>query len=135
MPGKHEQPDYEQGEVMADQLNPLKEVAAKIGTAWAAVAGVLGATVSFGVLSAAQADAINAAGTAIPGSLVAIGTVVGAFVPLVGAIIASFHTANAGANHVTPVANPRNNLGQALVPVGSIAPATGAHLADQGDLS
>jgi hypothetical protein len=92
---------------MSDRPNPLGTAASKVGTAWSAAAGVVGALVAFGVLSSAQADALNAAGSAAPDALVALGTLIAGVVPLVSGVVASFRTAAAARDHVTPVADPR----------------------------
>lgn len=105
-----------ESEIMSDGRNPLREVAAKVGVAWASIAGVVGALVSFGILNAAQGNAITAAGSALSPVLESLGVVIGGVVPLVGAVIASFHTAKSGENHVTPVDSPRDNDGNALIP-------------------
>lgn len=99
-----------------DRPNPLQGVANKVGTAWAAVAAVLGAAVSFGVLSAAQAEALTALGQTLPGTIVALGTIAGAVIPLLGGIVSAFATAKVGKHEVTPTADPRDNFGNKLVP-------------------
>ena len=105
---------------MADERpNPLKEVASKVGLAWAAVSGIVGALITYGVFTAAQGEAIANTGAALPGAIEAIGVVVGGLIPLIGAITAAFRTAAAGADHVTPVSSPRDNDGNVLVPAPS----------------
>lgn len=94
--------------------NPLGDAAAKVGTAWSAAAGVVSGLLAFGVLSTAQAGAIQAAGEAAPGTIVALGTIVAAVMPLISGIIASFRTTAAAKPLVTPVSSPRNNQGQPL---------------------
>lgn len=96
--------------------NPLAEAASKVGTAWSAAAGVVSALVAFGALTVAQGSAITAAGDAAPGVVVALGTVLAAVTPLISGVIASFRTASAAREHVTPVADPRDDHGHALVP-------------------
>ena len=108
----------------ADRPNPLRQVAASVGTAWAAVSAVVGALVTFGVFTAAQGDAVQAAGAALPGGLVALGTVLGGLVPLLGAVVASFHTAASGKDHVTPLSSPQDAQGGALAPVQSVVPGS-----------
>lgn len=109
--------------------NPLQEVASKVGAAWAAVSAVVGALVTFGVFTVAQGEVINATGTAIPQAIEAVGVVVGGLIPLIGSIVAAFHTAFAGKDHVTPVSSPRDNAGNDLVPASG-----GAHRASDGGI-
>lgn len=119
-----------------DRPNPLRTIAASVGTAWAAVSAVLGAAVSFGVLTAAQAEALNATGVALPGFVLAIGTIAGALFPLLGGVAAAFGTAKSGRDVVTPVSDPVDNQGRRLtpdvVPVDSAA-ETRAALGDRGE--
>lgn len=102
---------------MADATrNPLSDVAKKIGTGWSAIAGVVGALVTYGVLSGAQGDAITAVGAQAQDTVTAFGTVLGGVLPLISGVIAAFSTAKTGERHVTPIADPRNNDGQKLTP-------------------
>lgn len=105
-----------------DRPNPLKEAASKVGTAWSAVSGVIGALVTFGLLTSAQGEAITLAGAEAQNTVTAVGTVLGGVLPLIAGVITSFRTTAAARDHVTPVASPRDNLGNVLVPAG---PATG----------
>jgi hypothetical protein len=101
---------------MSDRPNPLKEVASKVGVAWAAATGLVGALVTFGVISGAQAEAVNTAGNAAPDLILAAGTVIAGVAGLVGGIVSAFRTADAGKDHVTPLSSPRDNDGNVLVP-------------------
>lgn len=106
---------------MADNRpNPLGEAASKIGVAWSAAAAVVSALVSFGALTAAQGEAVTAAGMAAEGTVTALGTVLAGVLPLIAGVVASFRTSAAAKPHVTPVTDPRNDAGQALVP--AVAP-------------
>lgn len=96
--------------------NPLAEAASKVGTAWSAASGVVGALVAFGALTAAQGSAINAAGAEISPTVTAVGVIVAGLAPLVSGVVASFRTASAAREHVTPVVDPRDDHGHALVP-------------------
>lgn len=96
--------------------NPLREAASKVGTAWSAAAGVVSALVAFGALTAAQGTAITAVGEAAPTTIVALGTVIAGITPLISGVIASFRTASAGREQVTPVVDPRDDAGRALTP-------------------
>ncbi len=97
--------------------NPLGEAASKVGVAWSAAAGVVSALVTFGALTAAQGDAVAAVGAAAPETITAIGTVIAGVLPLISGVVASFRTASAGRESVTPVADPRAADGTPLVPV------------------
>jgi hypothetical protein len=109
--------DFDKGEIgMAERPNPLGEAASKVGTAWSAAAGVVSALVTFGALTVAQGNAIAQAGEASPGVVTAIGTVLAGALPLISGIIASFRTASAGKELVTPVVDPRDNQGNPLTP-------------------
>lgn len=109
--------------------NPLGKVASSVGVAWAAASGVIGALVSFGALTAAQGDAVTAAGQAAESTTTALGTVIGGVLPLIGAIVTAFRTTTAGKDQVTPTADPRDNAGNVLIP--AVAPVIGEHRADQ----
>lgn len=102
---------------MADTTrNPLTEIASKIGTGWSALSGVIGALVSYGVLSGAQGEALTAAGAQAQDTVTAFGTVLGGVLPLIAGVVSAFSTAKVGEGKVTPVADPRANDGTPLVP-------------------
>lgn len=105
-----------------DRPNPLKEAAQKVGVAAGAAAAVIGALVSYGVLSVSQGDALSAAAASAQSTTTALGTVVGGVIPLIGAVVAAFTSTNAAKQHVTPVSSPRDDAGNVLAPV---APVTG----------
>jgi hypothetical protein len=110
-----------------DRPNPLKNAASKVGTAWAAASGVVSALVTFGVLSAAQGEAITLAGAEAQNTVTADGTVVAGVLPLITGVVASFRTVAAAKDDVTPVASPRDNLGNVLTPDVPVAgPVTAA---------
>lgn len=96
--------------------NPLGEAASKVGTAWSAAAGVVGALIAFGSLTVAQGSAITAAGEALSPTVTAVGVIVAGVTPLISGIVASFRTASAAREHVTPVADPRDDAGNPLTP-------------------
>ena len=102
--------------------NPLSEAASKVGVAWSAAAGVVSALVSFGALTAAQGDAVTAAGQAAEGTVTAVGTVLAGVLPLIAGIVSAFRTTSAAREHVTPVVDPRDNAGRALTPDVPLAP-------------
>lgn len=104
---------------MNDRPNPLAEVASKVGVAWSAAGGLISALVTFGVLTAAQGDAVTAAGAAAEGTVTALGTVIAGVLPLIAGIVSAFRTAAAGKDKVTPVDDPRDNAGNPLTPAGS----------------
>lgn len=87
--------------------NPLQEIASKVGVAWSVASGVISALVAFGVLSAATANTVTAAGDALPGTIVALGTVIAGIAPIIGGIVAAFRTVAHGRDHVTPISDPR----------------------------
>lgn len=99
-----------------DRPNPLKDAASKVGTAWSAASGVVSALVAYGALSVAQGDAITAAGQAAEGTVTALGTVLAGVLPLITGVVTAFRTSAAAKDHVTPVADPRDNTGQPLIP-------------------
>lgn len=95
--------------------NPLAEAASKVGTAWAAAAGLVGALVAYGALNATQASAITAAGEALSPTVTAVGVIIAGVTPLVSGVLASFRTAAAAREHVTPMVDPRDDAGRPLV--------------------
>lgn len=99
-----------------DRPNPLGEAASRTGAAWAAASGLVGALVTFGVLSAAQANAVTAAGDALPTTITAIGTLIAGVMPIVAGLISAFRTAAVARNHVTPIRDPRDDQGNPLSP-------------------
>lgn len=100
---------------MTERPNPLREAASKVGVAWSAGAAIVAYLVTSGVLSAAQGDAIAAAGEAAPGLITQVGGVVAGVIALGGAILASFRTVDSGREHVTPNRDPRDHDGTKLV--------------------
>ena len=99
---------------MNDRPNPLGEAASKVGVAWSALSGVVGALVTFGALSTVQGDAITAAGQAAEGAVTATGTVLAGVLPLIAGVIAAFRTTAAAKPHVTPMEDPRDHDGNPL---------------------
>lgn len=107
--------------------NPLAKVASSVGVAVSAASGVVFALVAFGVLTSLQGDAVQTFGAAAPGTITALGTVIAGIAPLIAGIVASFRTAAAGKDHVTPVSSPMGLNGNgALVPLVPVTAATGA---------
>lgn len=102
-------------DVPVERPNPLGKAALSVGTACAALSGVVGGAAAFGVISGAQADAIDAIGVALPGWITALGTILGVIIPAGAALIGSFHTAKAGRDAVTPGSDPRDVDGHKLV--------------------
>lgn len=107
---------YERNPMSDDRPNPLSEAASKVGVAWSAAGGIVSALVAFGALTAAQGDAVTAAGQAAEGTVTALGTVLAGVLPLIAGVVASFRTASAGKDKVTPVDDPRSVDGRPLVP-------------------
>lgn len=113
---------------MADNRpNPLGEVASKVGVAWSAAGGLISALVTFGALTAAQGDAVTAAGMAAEGTVTALGTVLAGVLPLIAGVVSAFRTSAAAKDHVTPVRDPRNDAGQPLVPARIPGDGVGDH--------
>lgn len=111
-----------------DGRNPLAGVASKVGVAWSAAGGIVSALVAFGTLSAAQGEALTVAGDAAQGTVTGLGTLVAGVLPIIAGVVASFRTASAGKEVVTPVSSPRAADGTPLVPaVPPAAPTVGEH--------
>lgn len=96
--------------------NPLGEAASKVGAAWAAVSGVVGLLVGYGVLTITQATMVNDVGQNIAPAITGVGAAIAGIMPLVSGLVAAFRTASAGREHVTPMADPRAHDGTRLVP-------------------
>lgn len=76
------------------------------------VGGVLAALVTAGWLTAGQAGSLEAGFSALD----ALGVAVSAVVTAGTAVWASFQTAKDGEKEATPLADPRNDRGESLVP-------------------
>lgn len=100
----------------SERPNPLSKAASSVGVAWSGVSGLVSALVAFGALTAAQGDAVTAAGESAQGTVTALGTVLAGVLPLIAGIVAAFRTTAAARDQVTPVADPRNDAGQPLTP-------------------
>jgi len=84
---------------------PLTDIAGEVSR-WVGILGSLvTALAGYGILTAAQGDAVTGLLGLIPGVVTGITTA-----------IAAFRVAGRGAQVVTPVADPRNDSGQQLVP-------------------
>lgn len=102
-------------DVPVERPNPL-DSAAKVATAIAGSLGaIVGLAIQFGLLSAAQGQAVTDIGQALPGWLIALGSIAAAVIPLLSALAASFSTAKTGSQAVTPNADPRDIDGHKLV--------------------
>lgn len=95
--------------------NPLRKIAVKVGAVWAGLAGLVGVGVNLGVLNAAQADALTAAGEALDDTVLLVGGVVGFVLPVGAALLAAFTTARKGEHEVTPNTDPVDVDGVPLV--------------------
>jgi hypothetical protein len=51
----------------------------------------------------------------------ALGVIVGTLLPVISALIASFHSAKVARQHVTPLISPMDNEGHVLAPVLPVA--------------
>lgn len=98
--------------------NPLSEIASKVGVAWSAAGALVSALVAYGALSAAQGEALTAAGAAAQDTVTAVGVVVAGVLPLITGVVSAFRTTTAGREHVTPVTDPRDEHGNLLTPAG-----------------
>lgn len=101
----------------SERPNPLRDAAKSVAALWATLATIVGALVQFGVLNAAQGDALTTAGTQLSPTLLLVGTVVAGVVPLVTGLVAAFRTAAKARPEVTPVADPRAEVRGVLVPM------------------
>lgn len=106
---------------MSDRPNPLGKVASTVGVAWSALAGLVGALVMFGVLTTAQANAIQTIGSVAPDTITAIGTAIGGIMAMLSGVVAAFRTVAHGKDDVTPVVDPRDYAGNRLIPAGPFA--------------
>lgn len=94
-----------------DARHPLAEVAGQLGR-WLGLAGSLvTALAGYGVLTAVQGDAVQGLLGAIPG-----------VVTMVTALLVAFGVVRQGEPLVTPVADPRDDAGRALVPATLVPP-------------
>lgn len=91
--------------------HPLKRVARKWATVMASVSGVVTALATGGLLTVAQAEAVDAAFTAGDAAAAAIVGLIAAG----AAAISAFRTAGEGEASVTPTADPRDPAGRPLV--------------------
>lgn len=91
---------------------PLRDVAATWSKIMGAAGGVLTALVTVGILTAAQGDAVGVGFDSVNLLLSAVVGLVAAAPP----IISAFKTARLGERYVTPVSDPRNALGERLLP-------------------
>lgn len=114
---------------MSDRPNPLSNVAAKLGPAWGALAGVIVALVPLGIITQAQADSIGVLGDSVVSGASIVGPIVGGVLAAALAVGQAFTQARVSKDDVTPVADPRDNQGRALTPDAPATPAQGSSLA------
>jgi hypothetical protein len=88
---------------------PILDAFKSVGSAIALLGSIVTSLVGWGVISAAQGDAVNGLLGAIPG-------VVG----LVVALLTAFGVVKKAEPKVTPLSSPRNNAGQPLVVNGTV---------------
>lgn len=85
---------------------PIRDAFRSVGTAVALLGSVVTSLVGWGVITATQGDAVNGLLGAIPG-----------VVALVTALLSAFGVVRAAEPKVTPLEDPVNDKGQALVAV------------------
>lgn len=90
---------------LADRPRPIRDAFRTIGSSIAFLGSLVTALVGWGVLTAAQGDAVVALLGAIPG-----------VVSLVTALLAAFGVARVSEGVVTPLADPVDHLGRRLTP-------------------
>lgn len=100
-----------------ERPNPLGNAANRVGALWALMASGVSGLLAFVGLSAMQAHAIMAVGDSLPLLITLVGTLIAAVMPLVSGLVSSYRTVAAARDHVTPMLDPRDNDGNALVPV------------------
>ena len=98
--------------------NPLGKAAAQVSAVYAALSSLIGIAAWFGILNSTQVDALHTLGQVLPDTIVALGTILSILMGAGTALAAAFHTAGKAKSEVTPVADPRNDAGQPLVPAG-----------------
>lgn len=84
---------------------PIRDAFKSVGSTIALLGSVATGLVGWGVLSVAQGDALSGLLGAVPG-----------LVTLVTALLAAFGVVRASEPAVTPLADPRDNLGRELTP-------------------
>lgn len=85
--------------------NPLRRVAKDVSLVVGIIGTSITSAVGFGIVTAAEADAVKGLLGTVPGLLAGLCT-----------LLAAFSTARSGEQHVTPLADPRTNAGVPLVP-------------------
>lgn len=91
---------------------PLRDIAKKWATVYAAGTAIVSGLVTAGVISAGQAGTVNDDFSAIDLLLSALVGIISAG----AATMSAFSTAKTGENVVTPVASPRDDANRPLVP-------------------
>lgn len=91
---------------------PLKKIKKKWSQIAGAVGGVVTALVSAGIISAAEGQAVTGLFTNVDSLFAVIPGVLAA----ASAVWSAFKTGSEGEREVTPVEDPKNNLGEQLVP-------------------
>lgn len=103
---------------VTDRPNPIERAVASVGSAVSALLGVVAFLVQYGVLSADQGTAINEFGQTVVTQASPVGAIVSALLVAVTGVVASFSAGKAAKKKVTPVEDPRDNLGRVLTPAG-----------------
>lgn len=88
---------------------PILDAFKSVGSAVALIGSILTSLVGWGVISATQGDAVNGLLGAIPGA-----------VALVTSLLAAFGVVKSAEPKVTPLSDPRNNLGETLTATNNV---------------
>lgn len=94
-----------QARLLSERPRPLADAASRLSTVLGILGGLVTGLVGFGILTAAQGDAITGLLGLVPGLLTAVFTALGAF----GVV-------RAGEPQVTPLSDPRDDEGRSLRP-------------------
>jgi hypothetical protein len=101
-----------------DRPNPIMNAVASVGSAVSAVLGVVTFLIQYGVLTPEQGEAITSAGEVVVTNANPLASIVSALFVAFTGVAASFTAGKVAKAKVTPVEDPRNNLGEPLTPAG-----------------
>lgn len=98
-------PDDLNRRLLAERPRPLRDAASRLSTVLGVIGGIATALVGFGVLTAAQGDAVLGLLGLVPGLFTSVFTA-----------LAAFGVVRAGEPQVTPLSDPRDDEGRRLLP-------------------